>query len=151
VQEGATVLLTTQYLEEADRLADRIIVIDDGQVIAEGSASHLKSQFGSTIIEVGLPTVASALRARVLLKPLALHEPEQSGSTVRITVTDGPETLVEALRVLDAESLPPSTLVVREPSLDDVFLTLTGRRAEPDEPADADSASSEASQTRGAA
>src|SRR5439155_14877821 len=117
VDDGATVLLTTQYLEEADRLANRIVVIDGGRVIAEGTAPALKAQFGSTVIEIGLPSAAGALRAQALLAPLALREPEQSDSTLRITVTDGPRVLVEALRALDAEGLPPSTLVVREPSL----------------------------------
>ena len=137
VDDGSTVLLTTQYLEEADRLAHRIVLVDDGRVIAEGSAADLKARFGSTVIEIGLASVAGALRAGALLAPLALREPEHSDSTLRVTVTDGPRVLVEALRVLDAEGLPPSTVVVREPSLDDVFLSLTGHRPESDQsPAD---------------
>jgi ABC-2 type transport system ATP-binding protein len=130
VGEGTTLLLTTQYLEEADRLADNIAVVDHGRVIAEGTATQLKAQFGSTVIQVGFPTESGALRAQSLLARLAVREPEHSGTTVCVPVADGPRVLVEALRVLDAEGLSPTTLEVREPSLDDVFLTLTGRHVE---------------------
>src|SRR5439155_12753504 len=147
VDDGATVLLTTQYLEEADRLAHRIVVVDDGRVIAEGTAAALKARLGSTVVEIGLAGVAGALRARSLLAPLAVGEPEQIDATLRLTVSDGPRVLVQALRTLDAEGLAPSTLVVREPSLDDVFLNLTGHRAEAREEA----AEPAADATRGAA
>jgi daunorubicin resistance ABC transporter ATP-binding subunit len=131
VSEGTTLLLTTQYLEEADRLADNIAVVDHGRVIAEGTATELKAQFGSTVIEVGLPTESGALRAQSLLARLGVREPEHDGTLVLLPVANGPTALVEALRILDSEGLAPSTLAVREPSLDDVFLTLTGRHAEP--------------------
>ncbi len=144
VGEGTTLLLTTQYLEEADRLADNIAVIDHGRVIAEGTATQLKSRFGSTMIQVGFPTETGALRAQSLLARLAVREPEHSGTSVCVPVADGPRVLVEVLRVLDAEGLAPASLTVREPSLDDVFLTLTGRHAEPEERDDGES-------TRGAA
>jgi daunorubicin resistance ABC transporter ATP-binding subunit len=143
VDDGATVLLTTQYLEEADRLADRIVLVDDGRVIAEGTAPELKSRFGSTVIEIGFPNEAGALRARAVLARIALGEPEQRDSMVRVPVADGPRALMDALRALDADGLTPVTLVVREPSLDDVFLTLTGRHCETEAPA--------ADSTRGAA
>ena len=135
VDDGATVLLTTQYLEEADRLAHRIVVVDDGRVIAEGTASELKSRFGSTVIEIGFPSDAGALRARGVLEGLAVGEPEQSGSMLHVPVADGPRVLMDALRALDADGLTPTALTVREPSLDDVFLTLTGSRCEPEAPA----------------
>jgi daunorubicin resistance ABC transporter ATP-binding subunit len=130
VDDGATVLLTTQYLEEADRLANRIVVVDDGRVIAEGTAGELKSRFGSTVIEVGFANPARALHARAVLSPIALNEPELSDSVLRVPVAEGPRALMDALRTLDGAGLTPATLTVREPSLDDVFLTLTGRRAE---------------------
>jgi ABC-type multidrug transport system ATPase subunit len=126
VDEGATVLLTTQYLEEADRLADHIVVVDDGRVIAEGTAAELKSRFGSTVIEIGFSNEAGALRARGVLTRIAVGEPEQRDAMLRVPVADGPRALMDALRALDTDGLTPVTLAVREPSLDDVFLTLTG-------------------------
>jgi daunorubicin resistance ABC transporter ATP-binding subunit len=127
VEDGATVLLTTQYLEEADRLADRIVLIDGGTVIADGTPGELKSQFGTTVVDIGLSNTARARRARRLLTPFAVHKPEPIDGGVRLSVGDGPRALVEALRVLDADGLMPTSLVVREPSLDDVFLALTGQ------------------------
>jgi daunorubicin resistance ABC transporter ATP-binding subunit len=130
VSEGTTVLLTTQYLEEADRLAGRIAVIDKGRVIALDTPLALKAQMGSTVIELGLGTDELARRAAALLARLNGHAPEREGATVRLKTDEGPRLLMDALRALDAESIVPATLAVREPSLDDVFLALTGRHAE---------------------
>ena len=129
VGEGTTLLLTTQYLEEADRLADDIVVIDKGTVIAAGTAPELKAQLGATIIEVGLADPAEALRARGSLVA-AGFKADQQDREVRVEVDDGARELVNALRALEDSDITPATLVVREPSLDDVFLTLTGHRAE---------------------
>jgi daunorubicin resistance ABC transporter ATP-binding subunit len=135
VTEGTTVLLTTQYLEEADRLTNEIAVVDGGHVIARGTSAELKEQLGSTVIEIGLPDEASAARAAAVLAPLVGARPEHEGTTVRVASVDGPRLLIDALRSLDAQDLAPASLAVREPSLDDVFLALTGRHAEPaDEP-----------------
>jgi daunorubicin resistance ABC transporter ATP-binding subunit len=131
VAEGTTVLLTTQYLEEADRLADRVAVVDVGKVIAEGTPADLKAQLGSTVIEFGMGDEADAARAERVLTRADGIAPEREGSTIRVPSGDGPRALMGVLRELDAEQLFPATLTVREPSLDDVFLRLTGHHAEP--------------------
>ena len=130
VADGTTVVLTTQYLEEADRLAARIAVVDGGRVIENDTPARLKARLGSTVIELGLADPPSAQRAHALLARADAGSPEVEGATVRLTTHDGAGLLVEALRALDAEGIVPATLTVREPSLDDVFLALTGRHAE---------------------
>ena len=129
VEEGTTVLLTTQYLEEADRLAERVAVIDHGQVIANDAPSVLKAQLGSTVAELGFDDASIAEQARALL---AGRRPgvEREGTMVRLSSNEGPRLLVDVLRELDGAQLSPATLAVHEPSLDDVFLALTGRHAE---------------------
>ncbi len=130
VAEGMTLLLTTQYLEEAERLADTIVVIDYGRVIAEGTATELKHRLGATIIEVRLIDGAIAQRARNVLSTIGSTEVLDDGRTVTITVHDGGRAVLEVVRTLDAQGLTPEWLTVREPTLDDVFLQLTGRPAE---------------------
>ena len=129
VEEGTTVLLTTQYLEEADRLAERVAVIDHGQVIANDAPSVLKAQLGSTVAELGFDDASIAEQARALL---AGRYPgvEREVNMVRLSSNEGPRLLVDVLRELDGARLAPATLAVHEPSLDDVFLALTGRHAE---------------------
>jgi daunorubicin resistance ABC transporter ATP-binding subunit len=133
VAQGTTVLLTTQYLEEADQLADRIVVIDRGRAIADGTASELKARLGATVVELQMDAPADAAAVREALARLELGELVQEGATVRLSAGSGPRALMETLRALDARGLEPAQLTVREPSLDDVFLTLTGRRAEIEE------------------
>jgi ABC-type multidrug transport system ATPase subunit len=130
VAHGTTVLLTTQYLEEADQLADRIVVIDRGRAIADGTAAELKARLGSTVLELEMPSTAEASAVHEALGRLELGELAQDGPTVRLSARSSPRALMETLRVLDARGLEPAHLRVREPSLDDVFLTLTGRPAE---------------------
>jgi ABC-2 type transport system ATP-binding protein len=150
VAEGATVLLTTQYLEEADRLAQRIAVVDGGKVIANDTPAALKGQLGSTVVELGLGDGASAGRAVDVLARILPARPEQDGPTVRLTSDNGSRVLIEVLRLLDDEGLTPTTLAVREPSMDDVFLALTGHRAEGDAEPAAGAAAPAAARPRGA-
>jgi ABC-2 type transport system ATP-binding protein len=127
---GTTVLLTTQYLEEADRLASTLAVLDHGHVIAEGTPQSLKAELGATVLEVGLASPDEAERVPELLSGLGPHRPTRNGSTVEVTVDNGPADAVAGLRALDAAGIVPTAFALREPSLDDVFLGLTGRRAE---------------------
>jgi len=131
VSDGTTVLLTTQYLEEADRLAERIAVVDKGHVIAEGTPAELKAALGTTVLEITMAGEGSALQAAQALHLLGVNPPTVEGSAVMVTVDDGPRLLLEALRRLDTEELTPTGVNLREPSLDDVFLTLTGEHATP--------------------
>jgi ABC-type multidrug transport system ATPase subunit len=130
VADGMTLLLTTQYLEEAERLANHIVVIDDGRVIAEGTAAELKHRLGSTIIEVKLEDPALASRAHDRLAAIGPSDVRDDGRTVAVTVHDGGRAVLDVVRSLDAHGLTPEWLTVREPTLDDVFLQLTGHPAE---------------------
>jgi ABC-2 type transport system ATP-binding protein len=130
VREGTTLLLTTQYLEEADRLADNIVVIDHGRVIAEGTASQLKAKLGSTIVEVGFDDPATAKRAQSELARIGLCDVGAASTIVELKVDDGARVVLDVVRSLDQAKLEPVTLTVREPTLDDVFLSLTGHKAE---------------------
>jgi ABC-2 type transport system ATP-binding protein len=127
---GTTVLLTTQYLEEADRLADTLVVLDHGRVIAEGTPAQLKANLGATVLEVGLGSIEDAQRAVGLLDRLGPHTPAINGTVVEVTVDRGPEAAMASLRSLDQEGIVPAAFTLREPSLDDVFLAITGRRTE---------------------
>ena len=128
VADGTTVLLTTQYLEEAERLADSIVVIDGGKVIAEGTAEALKARLAATIVEVRMGDPAAAERARAAVAPVAPGEVLDDGHTVALTVGDAGPALLAVVRALDAAGLSPERIGVREPTLDDVFLQLTGHR-----------------------
>jgi ABC-2 type transport system ATP-binding protein len=129
VADGTTVVLTTQYLEEADRLADRIAVIDHGQLIANDTPAALKSRLGSTVIEIGLPDEPAAMEAESILAAMVDTRLEREGDSIRVTSNDGSRVLIDALHLLDSKDLLPTAVQVREPSLDDVFLHLTGRHA----------------------
>jgi daunorubicin resistance ABC transporter ATP-binding subunit len=131
VGEGTTVLLTTQYLEEADRLADRVAVIDHGQVIADDTPARLKARLGNTVVEMGFEDEPTARRAVAALDGRLAERVAVEGATMRLTSDGGAHVLVEVLRALDAGGIEVHDLGVREPSLDDVFLSLTGHHAEP--------------------
>jgi ABC-2 type transport system ATP-binding protein len=130
VRSGTTLLLTTQYLEEADRLANRIVVVDHGKVIAEGTPAALKAGIGETVIVVALSNPEQAASAARIVAGLTETAPRVEGSSIELTVAAGPKMATEVLRALDAEGVEVSGLTLREPSLDDVFLLLTGHRAE---------------------
>ena len=135
VTDGTTVLLTTQYLEEADLLANKIAVVDHGRIIATGTADELKTQVGGERIELTVArggNLDAALRA---IRPYGMGEPQISTEQRRITipVTQGAQLLPSVVRDLDAAQIPLEDLALRRPTLDDVFLTLTGRAATDDE------------------
>ncbi len=130
VGDGTTVLLTTQYLEEADRLADNIIVVDGGRVIAEGTAAELKAGLGNTIVEVTLPGHDDAARAAERLVHVGPTEVLADGRTVAVKVADSGRSLFDLVLSLQGAGVVPDAVVVREPTLDDVFLQLTGHTAE---------------------
>jgi ABC-2 type transport system ATP-binding protein len=125
VADGTTVLLTTQYLEEADRLADRIVVVDGGRVIEQGTAAELKARLGETVLELTFVDEPTTRKVRDLLRDFA---PESDGTNTGLIakVAHGAKTVMEILRLLDDHDVEPTHFAVREPSLDDVFLTLTG-------------------------
>ncbi|HEX9711998.1 MAG TPA: ATP-binding cassette domain-containing protein [Actinomycetota bacterium] len=129
VADKTTVLLTTQYLEEADILASTVAVIDQGRVIALDTPAALKARLGGTVIELGFADPKTAAAASGALGGTS-HRPEQEGPLLRIASDDGPKGLMDILRRLDKASMTPVTLTVRQPSLDDVFLALTGHHAE---------------------
>ncbi len=139
VAGGTTLLLTTQYLEEADRLCDEIVVIDRGRVIAKGTADSLKSDVGGERIEVVVQTSADVDTAVRVLAGIATGEVLVDEHTRRLTapVSGGGKVLVEALSLLDAEGVEVLDVGLRRPTLDDVFLTLTGHGADLTEGADA--------------
>ncbi|HUV09538.1 MAG TPA: ATP-binding cassette domain-containing protein, partial [Acidimicrobiia bacterium] len=128
VEEGTTVLLTTQYLEEADRLADHIVVIDQGLVIAEGTSTELKARLGATVIEIAFTDTESVEHAVGSLA--GLGDVTVQGHELHLCVADGASAMLAAVRALDAAKLEPVTMALHEPTLDDVFLSLTGHAAE---------------------
>ena len=135
VWAGTTLLLTTQYLEEADRLADDIVVIDRGRIIAQGTADELKGQLGGERVELVVASSADIPAARTVLGGLTSGEVLVEDHTRRVTapVSAGAESLMAALRQLDAAGIQILDVALRRPTLDDVFLTLTGHTADQDE------------------
>jgi ABC-2 type transport system ATP-binding protein len=131
VHEGASILLTTQYLEEADQLASEIVVIDHGRVIASGTPLELKQRYARDVLDVTVSDLDALERAAAALDGLGTEHPTLDRSTNRVSVpvSDGVETLTVAVRRLDDADVQLEDLALRRPSLDDVFLALTGHAA----------------------
>jgi ABC-2 type transport system ATP-binding protein len=131
VEAGTTLLLTTQYLEEADRLADAIAVIDNGRVIAHGTPDDLKARVGGEVVDVAVTPTSQAPAAVTVLSAIAIgeaHVDPQAGR-VSVPVAAGGSVVADAVRLLDAAGIGIADITLRRPTLDDVFLTLTGHAA----------------------
>jgi ABC-2 type transport system ATP-binding protein len=137
VADGTTLLLTTQYLDEADELADEIVVIDHGLVIAAGTAEELKNRVGGDVIEFTVPDRGRVTDAVKAIAPLGEGEPHADLETGVVSVGvggRGSDALIEAVRSLDSAGTETRGLTLRRPSLDDVFMALTGHAAEEEQP-----------------
>jgi ABC-2 type transport system ATP-binding protein len=121
--EGMTVFITTHYLDEADALCDRISIMDNGEIVASGTPFDLKREISGDVVRVGLPLSSVSAAAAALDG----YKIEKHDDSVRLYVEDGAVAIPQILRVLDAADVPLGTIELHRPSLDDVFLTKTGR------------------------
>ena len=139
VSEGTTVLLTTQYLEEADQLANRIVVLDHGNVIAKGTSNELKSQVGGDRIEIVVDRVSDLAKTAELINGIgsAPATIEEVTKTVLLPVSGGSKAIVDVVRKLDENNIVIADIALRRPTLDDVFLSLTGHATEAPQTPDA--------------
>jgi ABC-2 type transport system ATP-binding protein len=134
VHDGTTLLLTTQYLEEADRLAGDIVVVDAGRVIATGSPDALKLRFGNEVLDLSVAAAADLDRAAEVVRSLGRDEPQLDRTQQRLTLAlrGGTNRMVDAVRLLDGAGVDIVDIALRRPSLDDVFVALTSTSATPE-------------------
>ena len=132
VKDGTTVLLTTQYMEEADQLAHKIFVMDRGQIIAQGTSDELKKQVGGDVLELHVTDENLINKATVLIAPFGSETPRvnEDLNIITMAVVGGATILVDVVRELDGAGIKINDIVLRRPSLDDVFMALTGHTAE---------------------
>ena len=127
-ETGVTILLTTHYLDEADALADRILVMDDGRIVADDTPDALKARIAGDVVTLALADPDELARAEAVAREaVAVRELAVADGQLHVTVENGAVAVAPLLRALDAAGLSPDTVAVSRPSLDDVFLTLTGR------------------------
>jgi ABC-2 type transport system ATP-binding protein len=127
VDNGTTILLTTQYLEEADQLADKIVVIDDGRVIAEGTADELKGKVGKDRLELAFANAAALQKAKTVLNNAVIETNEKDNSVTLVINTINTD-VKDVLTTLEQNKLAVTSMTVHKPTLDDVFLSLTGKQ-----------------------
>lgn len=126
-EHGVTVFLTTHYLDEADALCDRILVIDNGEIVAEGSPDSLKARVSGDGVKIGVPAESVSAAAAIAAKLTGAHELTTVENAVQFRVPRGDTAMPELLRALDAAGIAMQSMQVTRPTLDDVFLTMTGR------------------------
>jgi len=131
IKEGTSILLTTQYLEEADELADRIVVVNEGKVIAEGTSNQLKARLGGDVVEFQLDKLADKDKALKAVEQFSKQPAtfDEESLVIRVPVHDGSKHLMEIVKALNGAKLSVNSLSLHRPSLDDVFLSLTGAKA----------------------
>jgi ABC-type multidrug transport system ATPase subunit len=130
VGSGTTVLLTTQYLEEADALAGQIVILESGRVVEVGTPADLKERIGAVVFRLGFADDTAAVQAGHVLDAAGFST-ERDASVIRVSSASGSGTLVAILRALEGAAPDPASVAVHEPTLDDVFLALTGHAATP--------------------
>jgi ABC-2 type transport system ATP-binding protein len=126
-EHGTTIFLTTHYLDEADALCDRILIMDHGRIVAEGSPDQLKRRIGGDVVSVEVAAAAAGRAHAALTGHPGVRDITVSGATLRLTVEHGEQALISLLRALDAARVELAAIQLARPTLDDVFLTLTGR------------------------